>query len=269
MMLNSIFSKTLWDRRVSITWWTIGMVALAGLTVAFYPSIRSDAESFQSLFDAFPEDLLRVFGVEDAASLVTATGLVNSRLYAGFGPILVAVLGIGLGTSAIAGEEEDGTLDLLLSQPVTRTQVVVEKLVAGAALIGVVCMALFLTLSALNPVVDLGFSFEGILAANLTLWLFGMLFCCLAMAVGCFTGNRGLTIGASAATLGALFFINGLAPLVDRVAWLRQLTPFHWLSDPDPLANGFDLWSIVIFLALIGVFAGFSVWAFNRRDIAV
>ena len=97
-MLNSIFAKTLWDRRVSIGWWTVGMVALAGLTVAFYPSIRNDTESFESLFDSFPPELLSVFGIEDAASLVTATGLVNSRLYSGIGPIILAVLGISIGT---------------------------------------------------------------------------------------------------------------------------------------------------------------------------
>ncbi len=268
-MLNSIFAKTLWDRRVSIGWWTVGMVALAGLTVAFYPSIRNDTESFESLFDSFPPELLSVFGIEDAASLVTATGLVNSRLYSGIGPIILAVLGISIGTSAIAGEEEDGTLDLLLSQPVTRTQVVVEKLVAATALIGVVVIALFLTLSILNPIVDLEFSFWGILSANLALGMFAMLFCCVAAAIGGLTGNRGLTVGVSAGLLAGMFFVNGLAPLVDSIAWLQRLTPFYWLQNPNPLANGLDLGATIIFVVLIGGLVALTIWGFNRRDIAV
>lgn len=267
--MNSIFAKTLWDRRISIMWWTIGMVALAGLTVAFYPSIRDDADSFQELFDSFPPELLSVFGIDDASSLITATGLVNSRLYAGIGPVILAVLGISIGTAAIAGEEEDGTLDLLLSQPVTRTQVVVEKLVAAASLIGVVVAALFLTLSVLNPIVGLDFSFSGILGANVTLGLFAMLFCCLATAVGGFTGNRGLTIGVSAGVLATAFFINGLAPLVDSIAWLQKLTPFYWLQDPNPLANGLDFVATLIFLVLLAALTGFTIWGFNRRDIGV
>lgn len=266
-MLDSIFAKTIWERRRSTLWWVLGLVALAGLTVAFFPSIRDDAESFESLFDSFPPELLSIFGIDDPASLVTATGLVNSRLYAGIGPVILAVLGITIGTAAIAGEEEQGTLNLLLAQPVSRAQIVVEKAVAAAVLIGMVAVALFLTLSALNPLVGLDFRFSGILAANLTLWLFAMVFCLFTLAVGAVTGNRSLTVGVAAGTTAALFFVNGLAPLVDQIAWMQKLTPFYWLSNPNPLANGFDVAAIAIFVILSLLLLGVAIWGFDRRDI--
>ena len=131
MKPTTVFRKALWDRRRSIVWWAIGMAALAGITVAFYPSIRDDAEGFESLFDSMPEGLLNMFGIDSAAELVTATGLVNSRIYAGIGPLILAVLGISLGTAAVAGEEQDGTLDLLLAQPVSRTRIVLAKAAAA------------------------------------------------------------------------------------------------------------------------------------------
>ena len=267
-MLSSIFAKTIWERRRSMLWWVAGMVALAGLTVAFYPSIRDDAESFEDLFDAFPPELLSVFGIDDAASLVTATGLVNSRLYAGIGPVIIAVLGISLGTAAVAGEEDRGTFDLLLAQPVTRTQIVVEKFAAAVVLIGIVAVALFLTLLALDPVVDLGFSLSGLFGANVTLALFGLSFCALALAVGSVSGNRGLTVGVSAGAVAAPFFLHGLAPLVDSLAWLAELTPFHWLQDPDPLANGLDVVAVLIFAMVTAALVSVAIWGINRRDIA-
>jgi len=269
MMLESIFAKSIWERRRSISWWVLGMVALAGLTVAFYPSIRQDTESFEDLFEAFPPELLTVFGIEDAASLVTATGLVNSRLYAGIGPLILAALGISIGTAAIAGEEEQGTLEMLLAQPVTRTQVVVEKAVAGAVLIALVALALFLTLSILNPIVELDFGFWGMLSANVSLWLFSLVFCALALALGALTGNRGLTVGVSAGTVAALFFINGLAPLVDEIAWMQKLTPFFWLQDPNPLAEGLDPAATAIFVTATAILMVVAVAGFNRRDIGV
>ncbi len=267
MMLDSIFAKTIWERRRSISWWILGLVALAGITVAFYPSIRDDAESFETLFESFPPELLSIFGIDDPASLVTATGLVNSRLYSGIGPVILAVLGITLGTAAIVGEEERGTLNLLLAQPVTRAQIVVEKTVAAAVLIGSVAAALFLTLSALNPIVDLDFRFSGILAANVTLWLFAMCFCLFAMALGAATGRRSLTVGVAAGVTATMFFVNGLAPLVDEISWMQKLTPFYWLQDPNPLANGFDVWAVVIFVLTIAALLGVSVWSFDRRDV--
>ncbi len=268
MMLDSIFAKTIWERRRSILWWVAGLVALAGLTVAFYPAIRDDAESFEDLFEAFPPELLSVFGIEDAASLVTATGLVNSRLYAGIGPLIVAALGISLGTAAVAGEEDRGTLDLLLAQPVTRTQVIIEKFAAAVVLVAVAMVALFLTLLVLDPVVDLGFGISGLFAANATLGLFALLFCALALAVGSLTGNRGLTMGVSAGATAALFFIHGLTPLVDEVAWVAELTPFHWLQDPNPLAVGLDVIAVLLFAAAIAALVATATWGLNRRDIA-
>lgn len=268
-MLSSIFAKTIWERRRSIVWWVVGMVALAGLTVAFYPSIRNDADSFQTLFDSMPAELLNVFGIQDAASLVTATGLVNSRLYAGIGPVIVAVLGISLGTQAVAGEEDRGTLDLLLAQPVTRTQIIVEKFAAAAVLIFTVMVALFVTLLVLDPIVDLGFDLAGLFGANVTLGLFALLFCALSLAIGSVTGNRGLTVGASAGITAALFFVHGLAPLVDEIAWVAELTPFHWLQDPNPLANGLDVVAVIIFAAVTAALVATAVWGFNRRDVAV
>ncbi len=267
-MLSSIFAKSIWERRRSILWWVAGMVALAGVTVAFYPSIRDDAETFEDLFESFPSELLSVFGIEDAASLVTATGLVNSRLYAGIGPVILAVLGITIGTAAIAGEEDRGTLDLLLAQPVTRTQIVVEKFAAAAVLIGLVVVALFVTLLVLDPIVDLGFSVSGMFAANVTLGLFGLLFCALALAVGSATGNRGVTLGVSAGATAALFFVHGLAPLVDDIAWVAELTPFHWLQDPNPLANGLDVLAVLLFVVVTGGLVAVAIWGLNRRDIA-
>lgn len=267
-MLTSIFAKTIWERRRSTIWWVVGLVALAGVTVAFYPSIRDNTESFEDLFEAFPPELLSVFGIEDAASLLTATGLVNSRLYAGIGPLIVAALGISLGTAAVAGEEDRGTLGLLLAQPVTRTQIIVEKFAAAAVLIALVMVALFLTLLVLDPVVDLGFSLAGLFGANATLGLFALLFCALALAVGSITGNRGVTIGVSAGATAALFVINGLAPLVDEVAWVAELTPFHWLQDPNPLANGLDVLAVLLLAAVTAALVGTAVWGLNRRDIA-
>ena len=268
-MLSSIFAKTVWERRRSIVWWVLGMVALAGVTVAFYPSIRNDTQSFEERFAAFPPELLSVFGIEDAASLLTATGLVNSRLYAGIGPVILAVLGIGIGTGAVAGEEDRGTLDLLLSQPVTRTQIIIEKFAASVVLIGLVVVALFVALLVLDPVVDLGFSLAGLFGANVSLGLFALLFCALALAVGSVTGNRGVTVGISAAAVATLFFIIGLAPLVDSIAWMQKLTPFYWLQDPNPLANGLALWSTLTFAVLIALLLAVAIWGLNRRDVGV
>ena len=73
----------------------------------------------------------------------------------------------------------------------------------------------------------------------------------------------------SAGATATFFFVNGLAPLVDEISWMQKLTPFFWLQDPNPLANGLDPASTGIFVAATAILLTVAVWAFNRRDIAV
>ena len=264
-----VLVRSLQDRRRSTFWWAVGMIALAAITIAFVPSIRSDAEAFMELYDSLPEGLMSVFGIDDSAALVTAEGLINSRLYAGVGPAILAVFGIGLGTAAVAGEEDTGTLNMLLAQPIARWRVVVEKFAAGVVLTFVICVAIAVTLAVSNPLVDLGLGWGNIVAANLGLALFTLVFLGLSLALGAVTGNRGLTIGVSAAITVAAFFVNGLAPLVDELSWAQNLSPFYWIQGPDRLTNGFSPgWSLLM-VAVTAVLVVAAVIGFDRRDIDV
>lgn len=83
------------------------MVALAVITLLFYPFVR-DTPLLDELTEWMPEVLLRAFVV----------------------PLVLLAYAIVEGTGAIVGEEERGTLDLLLSNPLTRRRVVVEKFAA-------------------------------------------------------------------------------------------------------------------------------------------
>lgn len=265
----SVLRMALWQARRSVFWWAVGLATLGALTIAFVPTITDDTESFQALFDNFPDGLLAVFGIEDAAALGTAVGLVNSRLYSGFGPALVSILGITLGVGVLVGEEDRGTLNLLAALPVSRTRLVVEKFLACLLALVVVGLVLLATVAAGNYLLDLGFAVENMVAANLGLVLLGVVFAALALAIGAVTGRRSLTVGLAAALSAAAFFVNGLAPLVDELEWAQQLSPYHWLQEPNPLANGFSwLWLAVsagVALALFLV----AIAGFNARDIDV
>ncbi len=60
----------------------------------------------------------------------TPVGYIRIELLSFMGPILVLLYAVGVGSSSIAGEEDRRTLDLLLTTPVTRSRVVVDKALA-------------------------------------------------------------------------------------------------------------------------------------------
>ena len=267
-MLRSIYLKSMWDRRRSMVWWTIGIVALSGVTVAFYPSIAADQDAFEQLLNAYPEEMLSFFGIDDGAELASPEGFVNSQLYANVVPIMLFIFTIGMGTAAIAGEEDKRTMDLLLAQPTTRERVVLDSFAAMATLSGVLTITLVLVLVVSNSPAGLDMSFVGIVAANIGVWLLGLVFGVLALALGAITGRRGLTIGAASGIAVAAFFLYGLAPLVKSLEPLQKLSPFWWYLGAKPLNNGFD---VMFLLMIVWIAAGLAaaLWGFRRRDVGV
>ncbi|MEA2000533.1 MAG: ABC transporter permease subunit [Actinomycetota bacterium] len=268
-MLRSVFGETMWSRRSTLLWYAVGMAALVGITVGVYPSVREGADTFTQLLESMPEGMLSFFGSSDVAQLLTPAGFVNSRINASIGAVVLTVFAISLGTAAIAGEEDRRTMDLLLSTPITRARIVVERFLAMVALVGAVAGAVLAVMVIANPMVDLGFSLLNMIASNFELGLLALVFGSLALAVGGLTGKRGVTLGVASGATVASFFINGLASLVSWLEWPQKLTPFYWLQRSDPLAKGLSVEDTLIMLAVIGVFLAIAVWGFQRRDVAV
>jgi ABC-2 type transport system permease protein len=123
-MPTEVLAETLRERRRSLAWWTLGLVALVALNVAFYPSVR-DSAGISDYGRDLPEAARALFagGELDIAS---PAGYLNSQVFALMAPLLLLIFTIGAGASAVAGEEERGTLDLLLAHPLRRRAWVVQ-----------------------------------------------------------------------------------------------------------------------------------------------
>jgi ABC-2 type transport system permease protein len=266
-MLNSVYRKAIWDYRHTIWWWVGGLVALALMMVAFYPALEDFGE-FEELMEAYPDYFLAMFGIEEAGEFLTAEGFLHGELYSAMLPIIFLIFAIMRGAAATAGEEQSGTMDLVLSVPVSRSRVVVDKFVAMVALTAGLALSLIVVELVGNVLVDMGLSIAGIVSVNLGLTLLALLFGALSMAVGSWTGRRTMAAGVAAGVAVAAFFVNGLAPLVSALETPQKFSPFYWYLDPKPLSNGFAWGQLgllaVVSLALFAV----AVWAFQRRDIA-
>ena len=268
-MLRSVYGETLWSRRNSLLWYSIGMVLLVGMVVGVYPTVREGADTFTQLMEAMPQGFMSFFGNSEIADLLEPAGFVNSRVNASIGAVVLAVYAISLGTGAVAGEEDRRTMDLLLATPVPRYRIVLERFAAMVTLVVVLAAVVLIVMVVGNPIVDLGFALPNMLASNLALALLALVFGSLALAVGGLTGRRGTTIGVAAGATVATFFINGLAELVDWLQGLQKLTPFYWLQQWDPLNNGFSLSTITLMVVVIAVLVAIALWGFSRRDVAV
>lgn len=266
-MLRNVFLKTLRDQRRALLWWGIGLAVLAAFTIAFYPSI-ADATGFDSVLEDMPEALARAF-LGEVTDLTSPVGYLNSQLFVVFLPLLFLVFAVGQGSSAIAGEEASGTLDLLLSYPVTRWRVAVDKFAAITVATLVLAFVFWLTLAVGVIAIGMEISLVRMAEATLSAALLGLAFGALALAVGCATGKRGLSIGVSSAVGTAAYFLNALAPLAEAMEPARKLSPFYYYIGADPLSNGLNPGHVAVLIGLTLLLLAVALVTFSRRDLAV
>jgi ABC-2 type transport system permease protein len=212
-----------------------------------------------------PQGLMAAMGYD---RIDTAAGYLEAVVYGLLGPVLLLVHGIALGGRLIAGQEEDGTLELDFAAPVSRARRYWEW--RGAAWLLVTGLVAAVTLAVLvsNPVVDLDVSPANVVAAGIGLWLLVGGFVTVAFAVGAATGRRGLAVGIVAGLAVITYVFRGVANAAGIDAY-ATLSPLSWFLRPDPLANGLDLASTLQLAAITLVAAPVGLWRFRRRDLMV
>lgn len=247
----------------SLVWWVIGVVALVALVDAFYPSIAGDP-ALDEMMQQIPESLRPLIGPDDLTSPV---GYLSSQLYLFFLPAVLLVFAIGRGTTALAGEEEDHTLDLLLAQPVSRTSLYWQKVA------GIVVGVVVLSVASLVPTVllagptQLDIPLSSLIAVTIQLFAFLMLFAVLALAVSAAVGRKGLGVTVAAGVAFVTFLVDGLGQSVDWLGHLRPLTPWRWY-DATAALQGDAIWgSLLVLLAASAIVAVLGQIAFNRRNL--
>lgn len=266
MLVIKIIIKVLKEQRRSLLYWGIGLIAMAVIMSALFPSIAG-MPSIDQYIQEIPEGMKGFLG--GITDYSTPVGYFGAELYSFMIPLLFLIFGIGFGAGAIAGEEEKGTLDFLLANPVPRWAAVVAKFGAMAA--GMLFLAFIFWAGMAICVLVIGIDINLIKVAEATFnaMLLALVFASLALLLGCLTGNRGMSLGISGG-LGVLtYFLNALGGMVDKLNEFRFLSPFYHYMEPNTLKNGFDTAHLLVLVALVLLFFIASIPAFTRRDLAV
>ena len=182
-------------------------------------------------------------------------------------PILVMAVTITLGAKALAGEEAQRTMGLLLGNPVRRSSIVLQKTLAAGLLGTIIGIATFLGVVAGSVIAGLGMSIANIAATSALSVLIGFVFGALALLLGALTGRvRAAVVGSVGLAFG-LYLLNSLAALTDSLEGLAAWSPYHYYLTSQPLTNGMPWADAAVLVALTVVLVAGAVFAFDRRDI--
>lgn len=243
--------------------WTAAIGFLLAVCVFLFPEMKGEMDGISELF-ASMGSFTAAFGM-DRLNFGTFTGFyaVECGNILGLGGAFFASLAAA---ASLAKEERDKTAEFLLTHPVSRAQIVTEKL-----------CALLLQILMLN-LVCLGLSAVAVAVIGEPLpWKeFGLLHLAyfllqLSLAGVCFGLSSLLRRGSLGAGLGLaamLYFLNLIANIAEGAKFLKYLSPFAFAEGADIVANGrLDavLLSLGMAYAAVGIAAAYGIY--GRKDI--
>ena len=240
--------------------WGVVVGALGALYVALFPSMSTFLNEY---LKSAPESMRGYLGALQGP--ITPAQWLGMEFTGSIIPIALPFLVMLMGSRAVAGTEERKQLDLLLSNPLQRRNVI-----AGAAfsmalsLAGVLALAWLLTYIA-APIagVDLG---AGTLARGLVvLWPYSLFFGSLALLLSALLRRGALSTAIAAFVLIVMYVINGLSQavhVVDRISFLSLIKDLG-----NPMEAAFPWTAVLAMLGCIVVFILGATFAFARRDI--
>ncbi|GAA4352434.1 ABC transporter permease subunit [Microbacterium rhizosphaerae] len=265
-MLSTVFTKSLYDQWKALLWWALAIVLLIATYVAIWPSMR-DQPSMADFLNQMPEALRSLFATT-GADLTTPVGYIQVELMSFMAPIVLLLYAIGRGVSAVAGEEEAHTLELLLSTPLARARIIAEKFAAMTVGVAFLAAVTGFSLVLEGSLADMNLPAQNVAAAMVHLGLLALVFGTLALVLSASTGRTGLSRGIPAALAVAAYAVNGLAPLVDWLEPLQKYSPFFQYAGHDPLRNGIDMTDVLVAAATCLVLVALAAIGFRSRDTA-
>ena len=265
-MLNNTFLKSVQDLRRPMVWWSLGLFLYAFVIVLFYPSFKDIPDLNEILGD--DNSLMRAFAsnVDDIGS---PEGFLTAEMLGFMFPLLFIVFSLWLGTSWLVGEERRGSLEVLLSNPVRRSTVLLQKFAAIAAGTAGLCVVVFVGTFAGIVIVDMDISLLNVMQAYVSLGLLGVAFGALALFVGAWTGRPSASIGIGGAVGIVGYVANSFASIVDGLEWAQYLSPIYYFISNDPMVNGLNLAHAGVLVGVSAVLVALASYLFERRDLAV
>ncbi len=256
----SVFLRAMRDQRWMVLGFGAGSALMAALILGIYPSYSDALEEFD-----IPPAMQAFIGDIDIAS---ASGFITAEFFSWI-PILLVVYAIIQGTGVLAGEESNGTLDLLLAYPISRARLFAEK--AASIIVGTLVIIALILPGWLLPYssVDIDVSLGRLIVATIAIVPLILAFGGLSLLAASVLSTRRDAASAMAALAVVSFFVNTLGQASDVLDPLRPASLFYHFHSDQIVTSGVDAVGVTVLLATAIAATGLAALMFQRRDIGV
>jgi len=251
------------SRWIAILGWGFSLILFGAIYISIFDGMFEQMTVFKDL------SIYKMVGMQ----LGSVEGYIASVVLA-YISVLVGIYCIVTSTSTLAGEEDNGTLELMVAMPLSRWQILTAKAVA----LSVVVLILMIIAAIGNAVLLEVIKFST--PINVTPFgLFVALISSLPLAVGLimigiFLGailpNRRIAVVVMTVYFIASYFGENIAGMVKSLEPIKYFSLFNYYNTTATIfKDGPRLSDILILLGIAVVFFILALICFTRRNITV
>ncbi len=270
-MTGIIFFETLRRSWKQILYWGVG-IGLYGIFPFLMIPDQDGLDSYAEIVDTLDPALLRAFGIGGDLSFATPEGFIGYSFFS-YMLLIFAIFAVIAGLNVSVNEEEGGMMDMLLSLPIPRWTVIMEKLLAYAVmLLGILLVGLgglFIGNQIASEALQV--SNASLVEGMLNIFPGALFILSLTTFMGAIIGRRTIVMAVAGVFVVGSYLIDMIGRAADTQVTdaLRQLSIFAHYDGANVLANGIAVGGALGILALAVILSGIATQRFQQRDIAV
>lgn len=264
-IMFSVFKWTVWQRRWSMFWWSFGVAAFIFINMIFYPSFKDQAAEMEKSFGSLSESTVAFIG--GSTDFFSPVGFLNSQIFFIMLPLLLGILAISLGSSLLARDEQDGTIELLLARPISRTKLLLGKMLAIVGIVVLVAVIGFIITAVAAKIVGIDVSVVYIATATLVCFLMSLCFGLISFLLTSLGRARAASMAVGSFVALGGYIVSSLAATVTWLEWISRIFPFHYYHPEDVLVGNFEESAVLIFATISVICCVLSVLFFRKRDL--
>ena len=238
------------------------------LIISIYPSLMTEVDVLQinQLLEIFPKEILKAFNM-DISGINTAFGWIKTEGII-FILLVTASYSSILGSSIVLKEESEKTIEYLHSLPVTRSQIMLKKILCGLTYIAL----LILLVAGVNYaglfLIKEDFEIKQFLLLLISpifpaIVLFG-----LTLFISTFFQKTKQTFGVSLGLVFISYFLQVLSGIGEKFAFLKLYSVFSLADTRNIIENvNFDYRLALISISLLILFSILSLFRYNRKNL--
>jgi ABC-2 type transport system permease protein len=271
--MQAVFKKALRDSRRIILWLSIGLGLYGLMMMGIYPDMLENKEQFDELIAEYPEELMNTFASGIDMSVVSFTDP-DVFLHMYFTTFMVLIIGgflIAQAFNAVTNAERDGTMDVMMSLPISRRNMLLGRIANTIVVTLMIITACFLVFAVSMQFTE-GFDVS---MGDLILAFYSAFFILMAQAM--FTYMLATLVPSSRRWAGpvayAIFFgsylVFGFAGNSDVIDSLKPVLLFNYYNASSIIREGVDLIDWLVLGGAALVFGSIAWWRIDEKELAV